>query len=719
MNKKFINILTIIGINVFIFSCAEKKESVSVDTHPEGWVDSGSENFHGITVLENAGRLNNCSGCHGSDFKGEGDEEMSCYRSGCHILYPHKEGFDSEASAIFHGKYIADSLDWNKENCQECHGTDYQGNGYDFKNCLSCHNGIYPHAAGFESATASNFHGKYIAETLNFELSSCADCHGTNYRGNGYVDKNCYNCHSLYPHPTGFASTSSENFHGDFIADSLAGDVVSCSVCHGTDYQGNGYAEKNCQACHDLYPHAADYADPQSDNFHGDYIAETLNFDLDICTDCHGDDFKGDGNIDKSCYKCHDLYPHADGFNNKESDNFHGEYIEETLNYNISSCAACHGTDYSGAGYEQKNCRTCHDEYPHAEGVVDTLSADFHGKDLAENYSWDASSCESCHGENYDGNGIENKNCRACHDIYPHIDGFANPGIAEYHGRYIIIDLSFDISSCADCHGTDYNGKGYAEKNCRTCHEDYPHPQGFTNKASDEFHGKYLAEEYNWIMDECQNCHGENYTGEGYSQKNCKTCHSGPDGPEDCNTCHGSAKNDAPPPDLAGNSETTNIGVGAHQAHLQNNDITNATSAGCSLCHSVPDNYKDSGHLDETDNAEILFNVFVTDSGNVASTWNHSTASCNNTYCHGAFKFDKDASSNQWVYLDSVIIGNNPEMIWTNVGTGQADCGSCHGLPPTGHGDYTTCHTCHIGVVDADRNIIDKSKHINGKIDIF
>ena len=152
---------------------------------------------------------------------------------------------------------------------------------------------------------------------------------------------------------------------------------------------------------------------------------------------------------------------------------------------------------------------------------------------------------------------------------------------------------------------------------------------------------------------------------------------------------------------------------------MQNNDITNATSAGCSLCHSVPDNYKDSGHLDETDNAEILFNVFVTDSGNVASTWNHSTASCNNTYCHGAFKFDKDASSNQWVYLDSVIIGNNPEMIWTNVGTGQADCGSCHGLPPTGHGDYTTCHTCHIGVVDADRNIIDKSKHINGKIDIF
>jgi len=720
MNIKIISILTVISIIVFTFSCAEKKESVSVDTHPEGWVDTQSENFHGVTVLENAGRLKSCTGCHGSDFEGDGNQEMSCYKSACHVIYPHKEGFGDEMSAAFHAKFIADSLDWNKASCQECHGADYLGSGYDFKNCLSCHNGIYPHTAGFENATSANFHGKYILETLDFELSSCTDCHGSNFKGNGYVEKNCYNCHSLYPHPAGFVSSSSENFHGEFIANSLAGDVVSCAVCHGSDYQGNGYAEKNCQSCHALYPHSTDFANPASANFHGDYIAETLDFDLEVCQGCHGTDFKGEGNENKNCYTCHALYPHADGFENEESDNFHGEYIEKTLDNDLASCTDCHGADYAGAGYAEKDCRACHEQYPHAEGVADTLSVDFHGKDLAENYDWDVSSCAKCHGSDYTGMGNEKKNCKSCHSVYPHIAGFDNPGLPTYHGQYIINTLSFDISSCADCHGNDYGGNGYTEKDCRACHEDYPHPQNFTVSESDDFHGNYLAEEYNWIMDECQKCHSTNYTGDGYSEKNCKTCHSGPDGPEACNTCHGGNQNDAPPPDLAGNSETTFTGVGAHQAHLQVNDITNATAIGCTACHSIPDDYKDSGHLDETDNAEIVFNAFVTDSGSVAAEWNHASANCSNTYCHGAFRFEKDASGYQWVYLDSVIVGNNPEMNWTNVGTGQADCGSCHGLPPTGHNaTFGDCDGCHNTVVDEDLNIIDKTKHINGEINVY
>ncbi len=608
MNRKIISIITVIGIIVFVFSCAEKKESVSVETHPEGWTDTESENFHGITVLENAGRLNNCSGCHGSDFMGEGNEEMSCYSSGCHILFPHKEGFANEASAVFHGKYIADSLDWDKTDCQSCHGTDYRGNGYVFKNCLACHT-IYPHPDGFKNADAATFHGDYIAETLGFDISGCTDCHGENYRGNNYIEKNCYNCHSLYPHKTGFASVVSENFHADFIADSLAGDMVSCTVCHGNDYQGNGYEEKNCQSCHALYPHTVDYADPQSDNFHGEYIAEILGFNLSVCKSCHGNDFRGDGNENKNCYTCHALYPHVAGFANEESDNFHGEYIEDTLNYEISSCAACHGEDYSGAGYE--------------------------------------------------------------------------------------------------------------EKNCHSCHEEYPHPQQFTNSSSDDFHGVYLAEKYNWIMDECQECHGENYTGEGKSQKNCKTCHSGPDGPENCNTCHGSPQNDAPPHDLAGNTETTYIGVGAHQAHLQNSDISNTNAMGCSACHITPTNYKDNGHLDDTEYAEVFFDSLVTDSGRVNAQWNHGTATCSNIYCHGAFEFDKNSSGFPNFYTDSLIVGNNPDLIWTNVGTNQADCGTCHGLPPTGHIALTTCYSCHALVVDDAQNIIDKTRHINGKINAY
>ena len=775
MKKKIISILTLVTVITLIFSCAEKKKTITVSAHPAGWSEPGSVNFHGEFISGSTGKLQNCTTCHGEDFSGgtseiscfssechavyphkdgfadtgssnfhglyikneldynimpcaschgdnymgDGTPEKSCYQSGCHKIYPHVNGFDEQASAVFHGKFIADSLNWNKSSCQVCHGTDYMGEGSSKKNCVICHDNIYPHAAGFEDDDAANFHGKYIDETLNFDISSCAVCHGSDYKGNGYDAKNCFECHSIYPHAQGFASPTSKNFHGDYIETQLSGDVSTCQACHGTDLQGNGYQQKNCQRCHSLYPHPDGFASPTSENFHGTYIDETLNFDLSMCQACHGDDFKGDGNPDKNCYKCHAIYPHEDGFASAEAANFHGDYIDETLNWDISSCASCHGSDYSGNGYEEKNCRRCHAEYPHAEGIVDTLSNDFHGKTLAAN-DWDASSCQTCHGTDYSGNGYEGKNCRACHSIYPHIDNFANPATAGYHGKYILDDLSFDITSCADCHGNDYSGKGYAEKNCRKCHQDFPHPQGFVDTTSVNFHGKYIADTYNWVLDECQSCHGADYMGKSYSEKNCTTCHTGPDGPETCNTCHGSSQNNAPPKDLAGNTSTTSIGVGAHQAHIMDNEISNTNSMLCSACHVTPSDYESTGHInDGTPNAEVIFDPFVTDTGNVSADYSHSTATCNNIYCHGAFTFDKASSSYQFVYTDSVITGNNPSMDWTDVGTGKAACGTCHGLPPTGHNDtFGNCNGCHYSV-DSDMNIIDKSKHINGKIDVY
>ena len=52
----------------------------------------------------------------------------------------------------------------------------------------------------------------------------------------------------------------------------------------------------------------------------------------------------------------------------------------------------------------------------------------------------------------------------------------------------------------------------------------------------------------------------------------------------------------------------------------------------------------------------------------------------------------------------------------------EAQCGSCHGLPPTGHVDFgglSTCTNCHFGIVNAQGQIIDKSKHINGVKNVF
>lgn len=78
-----------------------------------------------------------------------------------------------------------------------------------------------------------------------------------------------------------------------------------------------------------------------------------------------------------------------------------------------------------------------------------------------------------------------------------------------------------------------------------------------------------------------------------------------------------------------------------------------------------------------------------------------------------------------WAYTDSLISGNNPQLVWTEVGTGQADCGTCHGLPPLGHRvaddrvPVEECSVCHPRVVDENYDIIDKALHINGQIDVF
>jgi hypothetical protein len=65
--------------------------------------------------------------------------------------------------------------------------------------------------------------------------------------------------------------------------------------------------------------------------------------------------------------------------------------------------------------------------------------------------------------------------------------------------------------------------------------------------------------------------------------------------------------------------------------------------------------------------------------------------------------------------------GNNFSPAWK--GTAQGACGSCHGdagtanpLPKPPHFAVTTCYTCHPGVVDQNKKIADKTKHVNGKL---
>ena len=262
------------------------------------------------------------------------------------------------------------------------------------------------------------------------------------------------------------------------------------------------------------------------------------------------------------------------------------------------------------------------------------------------------------------------------------------------------------------------------------------HGTGWTDSTSSNFHGKAIRAA-NWNMVQCRASHGPEYDG-GTANVSCRTCHDQPGGPENCTTCHGSSSNPAPPRNLDGNSSRTARGVGAHQIHLNGGSISSGMP--CSSCHNVPPTLYSAGHVDSPLPAEVpmggfLPRVVTNESTNVApAAWDpnqpvyrplpsYSTTNvtCGNTYCHGYFK-----SGN-----DTLIVR------WTDTSSSAAACGTCHGdvskstlaeraLPGRGyHANLPSpitgaqCAFCHEDVVDANLIIVDKTKHVNGKLNVF
>jgi predicted CxxxxCH...CXXCH cytochrome family protein len=249
------------------------------------------------------------------------------------------------------------------------------------------------------------------------------------------------------------------------------------------------------------------------------------------------------------------------------------------------------------------------------------------------------------------------------------------------------------------------------------------HEEGILNSSSPNFHGN-LIRENSWDMNQCQQCHGGNYNG-GIVEVSCLTCHTQPAGPENCSTCHGSETSPAPPKDLDGKTNITDRGVGAHQVHLTG-------KVACADCHKVPAAYYDEGHIDSDRPAEVPIDGFlanlITNSPSTSTynpglplftpdpVYNAADQTCSNTYCHGAFKNGN---------TDNTPVWNDPSSV---------ACGTCHGdptastlfekalpggehisIPPGG----TPCSQCHGGVVDENLNFINRSKHIDGKLNLF
>jgi predicted CxxxxCH...CXXCH cytochrome family protein len=252
------------------------------------------------------------------------------------------------------------------------------------------------------------------------------------------------------------------------------------------------------------------------------------------------------------------------------------------------------------------------------------------------------------------------------------------------------------------------------------------HPAGWADTDSPNFHGKYIFDHKQWNLTQCQTCHGVDYKG-GSTGSSCLTCHTAQGGPQNCRLCHGTAGatgHTYPPKALNGETSASYLGVGAHNIHLSSDSTLRYSSRlACSECHLPVTGFAAPNHIGPNPDgiAEITFgtlarNVLPGDTTNPDPSWDRNTATCSNSYCHGNFR-----SGNR----NAAPVFNQPASV---------TCGSCHGDPVSGnpnpgittnfaspHFSYwtiTECYLCHNQVINPQGIIFNKSKHLNGEINL-
>ena len=467
--------------------------------------------------------------------------------------------------------------------------------------------------------------------------------------------------------------------------------------------------------------HPEGYVDPASPHFHGIEIRQN-GWDFSVCAGCHGADYRGSAAA-PSCETCHAIK------GNTSCITCHGG----TANRSGAPPADVEGnteTSLKGVGAHSAHatgtrltlniqCSQCHviPDSVDAAGHMDTgLPAEIAYSGIASargaqpQWNSTALTCDNlyCHGEFPAGNsdkpkwtdvGINRVVCGTCHSLPP--QGKTASGFEH----------SSEHSNCSVCHPTANTNLEIVRKDLHINGEvniafgqaTY-HAGGILDPASSNWHGS-LVKNSEWSLVECKNCHGADYAG-GFTGKSCNTCHEKT--PEDCAVCHGGTDNEsgAPPKDLAGNSSTGAITVGAHTAHVQGTMYTNNLK--CEQCHDGYASFDAGGHIDADGRAEVKFSGLALEQG-AAPEWNRGQASCSETYCHGSFS-----------------AGKHKEVVWTRVGRTEAECGTCHGIPPTTPGrtlgfihpiGLRNCELCHKEVVGPGLEIINKDLHMNGTVE--
>jgi predicted CxxxxCH...CXXCH cytochrome family protein len=186
-------------------------------------------------------------------------------------------------------------------------------------------------------------------------------------------------------------------------------------------------------------------------------------------------------------------------------------------------------------------------------------------------------------------------------------------------------------------------------------------------------------------------------------------------------TCHGQGESIAPPRDTTGRTDLDSIGVGAHQAHLAGSDWHKRYT--CDTCHTVPSEVGEVGHILVAGASGMVRDELpaeLTPGGmGTGMTWDHATATCTGSYCHGDTLNQVDPTNNMVVMGAG---GTITQPVWTVLDGSQKECGACHGNPPPApHPAQDDCGLCHQSMNPGDfalGKISYPELHINGVVEV-
>jgi predicted CxxxxCH...CXXCH cytochrome family protein len=294
---------------------------------------------------------------------------------------------------------------------------------------------------------------------------------------------------------------------------------------------------------------------------------------------------------------------------------------------------------------------------------------------------------------------------------------------------------------CTDCHdaanlpGTHPSiSPASTTADCQGCHQTTTHLTGTVTlvghdaawiaPTSPAFHA-FSADRG---LARCQACHGQDLEG-GAARVSCGICHDGalPDGvaswKANCVMCHGGANDPTGAPPKAvwgfagdparGAGVADPVRVGAHGAHVGGSTL--APAFDCNVCHAKPADVFTAGHIDSVSSvplATVTFGGLAVQAlpAGIAAAWDRPSATCSNTYCHGA----------------TLPGGTLRSPVWTTVDGSQAACGTCHGVPPPSHtfvnvsSGLSACNPCHSETIDQAGAVIPPGaggKHLDGVLE--